>query len=65
MRAYIEINDSLRLTKAQELPMEIDLKKYKVRPFKADDFGGKVFEFRKKLNARLHKLTPMRNIFCK
>ncbi len=61
MGSYIEINDTLRITKEQGFPEELDLEKHLRTPFKTEDFDGKVFEFKEKPNIRIYKVPPVRN----
>lgn len=61
MGSIIEINDTLRLTKAQGFPAELDYEKHLLKPFKTDSFVNKVFEFKNKANVRLYQLPPIRN----
>ena len=53
MGAYIEINDTLRITKEQGFPKELDYKKHISKDggyFNAKMFEGKIFEFSEKGN---------------
>lgn len=61
MGSFIEINDTLQLTKEQGFPIELNLEKHLQTPFTADDFKGKVFEFHDKPEVRVYKLPPIRN----
>ncbi len=60
MGSYLEINDTLRITREQGFPAELDLEKHKVTPFKAEDFEGTVFEFKDKPNPRIYPIFPIR-----
>ncbi len=57
----IEINDTLQLTKEQGFPLELNLERHLKTPFRAEDFDGKIFEFRGKKEIRIYKLPPIRN----
>ena len=61
MGSFIEINDTLQISNEQGFPKELDYKKHKVKPFTADDFKDKVFEFKNKPKVRVYKLPPVRN----
>lgn len=61
MGSFIEINDTLRITKEQGFPAELDYEKHQITPFTADMFEGKVFSFHDKPNIRLYKVPPVRN----
>lgn len=64
MGSYIEINDTLRITKEQGFPKELDYEKHisvKGGYFNAKMFEGKVFEFKEKPGVRLFKIPPVRN----
>ena len=64
MGSFIEINDTLQLTTEQGFPVELDYNKHKLKPFSAEDFQGKVFEFKNKPNIRLYKIPPVRNFLA-
>ncbi|MDD5732067.1 MAG: hypothetical protein PHU42_04215 [Patescibacteria group bacterium] len=61
MGSSIELNDTLQITFEQGFPKELDYKKHKIKPFVADNFEGRVFEFKDKPNIRIYKLPPVRN----
>ena len=61
MGSIIEINDSLAITKEQGFPVELNLEKHLKDPLKAEDFQGKVFEFRDKKDIRVYQIPPVRN----
>lgn len=61
MGSFIEINDTLQLTKKQGFPSELDLEKHLRKPFKIRDFEGKVYEFKDKPSVRIYKMPPVRN----
>jgi len=61
MGSIIEINDTLQITKEQGFPPELDLEKHLEKPYKAEDFEGKVFEFKNKSGIRIYKIPPVRN----
>jgi hypothetical protein len=61
MGSFIEINDTLQITKEQGFPQELDITLHQKKPFTAKDFAGKIFEFKNKSNIRLYKAPPVRN----
>ncbi len=61
MGSFIEINDTLQITIEQGFPKELDYDKHKIKPFTADDFKDKIFEFKDKPKIRIYKLPPVRN----
>ena len=60
MGSFIELNDTLQLTTEQGFPKELTLDKHLKKPFKAQDFKGKVFSFKDKPNMRLYHPAPNR-----
>lgn len=62
MGSYIEINDTLQITKEQGFPVELDLEKHLHQPFRADNFKDKVFEFKGKKDIRIYQVPPVRNL---
>jgi hypothetical protein len=60
MGSFIEINDTLQISKEQGFPNELDFEKHKVKPFTANDFAGKIFEFQNKPNIRIYHAPPVR-----
>ncbi len=61
MGSFIEINDTLQITTEQGFPKELDYEKHKLKPFRAEDFEGQIFEFTSKPKVRIYKLPPVRN----
>lgn len=61
MGSYIEINDTLQITKEQGFPKELDFRQHMIKPYTAEQFQDKVFEFRNKPGIRLYKAPPVRN----
>ena len=61
MGSYIELNDTLQITKEQGFPEELDLDRHLQTPFTAEDFKGKVFEFKNKSEIRNYMAPPVRN----
>lgn len=64
MGSFIELNDTLRITKEQGFPIELDLEKHlsqKDGYYKTEMFEGKIFEFANKSGIRVYKVPPVRN----
>ncbi len=61
MGSFIEINDTLQISSGQGFPKELNYEQHKIKPFTADDFEGKIFEFKNKTKIRIYKLPPVRN----
>ena len=61
MGSYIEINDTLQITKEQGFPEELDYTKHKITPYTAQEFKDKIFEFKNKPNIRIYQMPPVRN----
>ena len=60
MGSYIEINDTLQITKEQGFPKELILSKHEENPFKTEDFADRVFEFYDKPAIRIFQAPPVR-----
>lgn len=61
MGSYVEINDTLQITKEQGFPKKLDWKQHIVKPYDAEQFKDKVFEFKNKPNIRNYHMPPVRN----
>lgn len=61
MGCFIEINDTLRITKEQGFPAELDLNRHLKNPYTLKDLDDKVFEFKSKPKIRIYKVPPVRN----
>jgi hypothetical protein len=61
MGSFIEINDTLRITKEQGFPLDLDLVKHLENPYNIDTVEGKVFNFQGKSGIRVYKIPPVRN----
>jgi len=61
MGSLIEINDTLRISKEQGFPLELDINKHLVKPYELIEITSKVFEFKNKANIRVYKIPPVRN----
>jgi hypothetical protein len=61
MGGIIEINDTLRISKAQGFPADLEIKKHLVKPISFDVVKDKIFTFRNKSRIRVFKIPPVRN----
>lgn len=61
MGSYIEMNDTLQITREQGFPKELNLVEHLKVPFTAENFKDKVFEFKNKPSIRNYKIPPVRN----
>ncbi len=61
MGSFIEINDTLQITTEQGFPKELDYDRHKIKPFTADNFKNRIFEFKDKPKIRIYQLPPVRN----
>lgn len=61
MGSLIEINDTLRISKEQGFPAELDLETHIEKPYALDSVKGKVFSFNGKAKIRVYKIPPVRN----
>lgn len=64
MGSFIEINDTLQLTKDQGFPSELVISEHLAKPFKSEDFLDKIFEFKDKPDIRIYKVPPVRNFLA-
>jgi len=56
----IEINDTLRITKEQGFPRELDLERHLRDPYRIEDVADKVFSFTGKPEIRIYQAPPVR-----
>ena len=61
MWSYVEINDTLQITKEQGFPKELKIKEHLRKPYNAEMFKDKVFEFTNKPSIRNYQMPPVRN----
>ena len=61
MGSYVEINDTLQITREQGFPKELSLEQHLKHPYIAEQFEGKVFEFKDKPSIRNYQMPPVRN----
>jgi hypothetical protein len=64
MGSFIEINDTLRVTKEQGFPAELDLITHLQTPYILETVANKVFSFQAKPDIRLYKVPPVRNFLA-
>lgn len=60
MGSYIEINDTLQITTEQGFPAELNFHQHEKHPLAAEDFQGRIFEFRNKDKIRIYHAPPVR-----
>jgi hypothetical protein len=60
MGSNFEINDTLQITKEQGFPSELSLENHKSKALTAEEFSGKIFEFKDKPNIRIYQMPPVR-----
>lgn len=61
MGSFVELNDTLQLTREQGFPAELDLEQHLKNPYMLGDFKDKVFAFHAKPDIRIYKIPPVRN----
>lgn len=61
MGSFIEINDTLQLTKEQGFPEILDYEVHKETPFVAGDLESQIFTFKNKPKVRIYQMPPVRN----
>jgi hypothetical protein len=64
MGSIIELNDTLQITSEQGFPKELDYEQHKAKPFIAEGFKDKIFEFKNKPKIRIYQLPPVRNFLA-
>ncbi len=60
MGSYIEINDTLRITKEQGFPKLLEIEKHLSQSFSLTDLNDEIFEFQDKPNIRIYQIPPVR-----
>lgn len=61
MGSFIEINDTLRISKAQGFPQELDILEHVKNPYTLDSLEDTVYTFTAKPKIRVYKIPPVRN----
>ncbi len=64
MGSFIEINDTLRITKEQGFPAELDIKRHMEQPYSFDDVKDTIYSFKAKDKIRVYKIPPVRNFLA-
>jgi len=62
MGSFIEINDTLRITKDQGFPAELSIEEHLKNPYTISEVEEKVFNFTAKPKIRVYKIPPVRNL---
>lgn len=60
MGSYIEINDTLQITSEQGFPAELNFQQHEEQLLTAENFQGKIFEFKNKEKIRIYHAPPVR-----
>ena len=60
MGSFLEINDTLRISKKQGFPIELDIKKHLINPCKINVLKNKVYSFKNKPKIRYYHQPPVR-----
>lgn len=61
MGSFIELNDTLRISKSQGFPQVLVYEKHIEKPFRTEEFIDKEFSFVSKPEIRVYKAPPVRN----
>jgi hypothetical protein len=61
MGSVIEINDTLRITKAQGFPAALEIERHLETPYSPGKVVGQTFSFQGKSGIRVYKAPPVRN----
>lgn len=61
MGSFIEINDTLRITKKQGFPGDLDINQHLIVPYHSGEFEDKVYHFSAKPKIRVYHRPPVRN----
>lgn len=64
MGSFIELNDTLRITKEQGFPASLDIAQHLQHPYNFADYEDKIFEFKAKDKIRVYKQPPVRNFLA-
>lgn len=62
MGSFIEINDTLRISKDQGFPAELSIEEHVKNPCNLEVVKDKIFEFKAKPKIRVYKIPPVRNL---
>lgn len=61
MGSFVEINDTLRISKEQGFPSGLEIQDHLNKQVDTSDYVGKVFEFKNKEKIRVYQQPPIRN----
>lgn len=61
MGSYVELNDTLRISKEQGFPVELDLLRHLETPIEFAEVEGRTFNFTDKEAIRVYQQPPVRN----
>jgi hypothetical protein len=61
MGSFIEINDTLRISKNQGFPSVLKIEEHLQQPYLFKDVENEVFTFSNKPDIRVYKIPPVRN----
>lgn len=61
MGSFIELNDTLRISKEQGFPNGLDIELHMQNPYDFSQVDGKIFEFNAKEKIRVYQQPPVRN----
>lgn len=60
MGSFIELNDTLRISREQGFPVELDIKRHLAKPFTMDFVKDQVYTFMNKDGIRVYHQPPVR-----
>lgn len=60
MGSYVEVNDTLQITREQGFPEQLKYEEHVKKPFVAEEFKDVVFEFKDKPGIRIFHRPPVR-----
>ena len=61
MGSFVEINDTLQISREQWFPPELNLEEHIKNPYSVEQFEGKIFSFLGKPSVRIYQMPPVRN----
>jgi hypothetical protein len=60
MGSFLELNDTLQITREQGFPEELQFEQHKSKPYSAEQFKDKIFSFQNKNDIRCYQQPPVR-----
>jgi len=60
MGSFIELNDTLRISKEKGFPAELEVDKHLAKPYSLEQVQGKVYTFQNKSGIRVYQMPPVR-----